>query len=77
MNQTHSSTTPLRHLFTDIKIDTKALTARIFMDRILSIDGLRAATLLTLDVNFEYGPRTEANPQGLYITGEKFISQGG
>jgi hypothetical protein len=62
---------------TDVKVDSKNLTARIFMDRILSIDGLRAATLLTLDVTFEYGPRTDANPQGIYITGEKFISQGG
>lgn len=54
-------------------VDDKALTARVSMDRILVINGLRTTSPLTLDVTFEYGPRTASNPEGIYVTGEKVI----
>lgn len=57
----------------DISVDAKALTARITMDRILAVEGLRAASSLILDITFEYGPRTVTNPEGIYITGEKVV----
>lgn len=40
-------------------------------DRITSIQGLKAAGGLSLELSFESGPRTEKNPWGVYITREK------
>lgn len=67
------------YLTSDVQVDLKALSARVPMDRIFTVDGLRATSPLTLDITFEYGPRTQSNPEGVYITGEKVISppQGG
>ena len=66
------------YLSSEILVDTKALTARASTDRILTIEGLRAASPFILDITFEYGSRTQENPEGIYITGEKVISsQGG
>ena len=62
-----------RVYFTDVSVDSKALTARISMDRILSIEGLRAVSSLVLDLSFEYGPRISTNPEGIYITSEKVV----
>lgn len=58
----------------EILVDPKALAARVPMDRIFSVNGIRATSPLTLDLTFEYGPRTEQNPEGIYITGEKAVS---
>jgi hypothetical protein len=57
----------------EIQVDPKTLTARVTMDRIFSVDGIRATSPLSLDVTFEYGPRTTQNPEGIYIIGEKVI----
>jgi hypothetical protein len=57
----------------DIQLDSKALTARVTLDRILRVDGLRAVTPLVLDLTLQSGPRTDTNPEGLYITGEKIV----
>lgn len=56
------------------QVDAKSMTARITMDRILLIDGLRATNPIVLEVTYESGPRTETNPEGIYITGEKLIA---
>ena len=56
-----------------IQVDAKALAARIVFDRILMVDGLNAITQITLDLKFEYGARTEANPEGVYISSEKLV----
>lgn len=40
-------------------------------DRITSIQGLKAAGDLKLELSFETGPRTENNPWGIYVTKEK------
>jgi hypothetical protein len=40
-------------------------------DRITSIQGLKAAGNLNLELSFESGPRTKENPWGVYITREK------
>lgn len=58
----------------EITIDAKAMTARVPLDRILVLEGLRASMPLTLDVSFESGPRTEKNPEGVYITSERVTS---
>jgi hypothetical protein len=57
----------------NITDDPQALTARVTLDRILQVDGLRVATPLVLDLTLQSGPRTNTNPEGLYITGEKIV----
>lgn len=55
----------------DIKIDLKNQTALITGDRVTSIQGLKAAGNLKLELTFESGPRTKENPWGLYISKER------
>ncbi len=40
-------------------------------DRVTSIQGLKAAGDLKLELSFDYGPRTAKNPWGIYITKER------
>lgn len=54
----------------DIEIDLKKGVAMIAGDRITSIQGLKAAGDLNLQLGFESGPRTERNPWGVYIQKE-------
>ena len=49
--------------------------AKIIGDRILIIDGLRAATQMEFDLVFDYGTRTTENPEGIYITSEDLIPE--
>jgi hypothetical protein len=56
-------------------IDTDKLTAKITLDRIFSIEGIKATSPLTLEISFEYGPRTSENPEGIYVIGEKLLSE--
>lgn len=55
----------------DIKVDFKNQTALITGDRVTSIQGLKAAGNLKLELTFESGPRTKENPWGLYISKER------
>jgi hypothetical protein len=55
----------------DIKIDFKNQTALVTGDRVTSIQGLKAAGNLKLELTFESGPRTKENPWGLYISKER------
>lgn len=61
------------YLSGEIQVDPKELTARVAMDRVFSIDGIRATSPLVLSIGFEYGPRTEQNPEGVYIVSEKVV----
>jgi hypothetical protein len=54
-----------------IEIDLKKQTALITGDRVTSIQGLKAAGNLKLELTFESGPRTQGNPWGLYISKER------
>lgn len=54
-----------------IKIDLNRKVASISGDRITSIQGLKAAGNLRLELSFDYGPRTLLNPWGIYITKER------
>lgn len=54
-----------------IEIDLKNQTALITGDRVTSIQGLKAAGNLKLELTFESGPRTSNNPWGLYISKER------
>lgn len=54
-----------------IEIDLKKQTALITGDRVTSIQGLKAAGNLKLELTFESGPRTQENPWGVYISKER------
>lgn len=59
----------------EIRVDLKKGIAIIEGDRITSIQGLKAAGDLRLELGFESGPRTEQNPWGVYISKEKEYQQ--
>lgn len=54
-----------------IEVDLKKSTALITGERVTSIQGLKAAGNLKLELTFESGPRTTNNPWGLYISKER------
>ncbi len=54
-----------------IQIDIEKGAALINGDRITVIQGMKAAGDLKLELSFESGPRTAANPWGIYISKEK------
>jgi hypothetical protein len=58
----------------NMNVDPKQLTAQVELDRILMVDGIRAITPLDISLSLESGPRTDSNPEGIYITGEKITN---
>jgi hypothetical protein len=52
-----------------VDLNTKKVT--ISAERILIVNGLRASQPMTFELGFEFGDRTESNPEGIYITSEK------
>ncbi len=54
-----------------IEIDLARKTAFITGDRVTTIQGLKAAGNLKLELSFESGPRTQENPWGIYISKER------
>lgn len=59
------------------KIDLKGKTAVIASERVLIINGIRASAAMTFELGFNFGERTTANPEGIYITSEKLLIQNG
>ena len=55
----------------DIKVNFAKQTALITGDRVTSIQGMKAAGSLKLELSFESGPRTIINPWGVYISKER------
>lgn len=54
-----------------VEVNLKQQTALITGDRVTSIQGLKAAGNLKLELTFEMGSRTEMNPWGIYISKER------
>lgn len=54
----------------EIEVDLKKGIAVISGDRITTIQGLKAAGDLKLELSFESGPRTPSNPWGVYVQKE-------
>ncbi len=52
------------------EIDLEHKTVRVSGDRITSIQNLKAAGELKLELAFDFGPRTKENPWGIFITKE-------
>ena len=59
----------------DLTIDLSTHKVRVFGDRITSIQGLKAAGDLTLELEYQGGDRTKENPWGIFITKEKEANQ--
>ena len=55
----------------NIEVNFAKSTAFITGDRVTSIQGLKAAGNLKLELTFESGSRTEGNPWGIYISKER------
>ena len=55
----------------ELQVDPKKQTVTVSGDRILIIDGLRATNPMNLELTYDFGPRTVANQEGVYITAEK------
>lgn len=55
----------------DVEVDLRKSIAIVIGDRITSVEGLKAAGDLKLELKIESGPRTERNPWGVYVSGEK------
>jgi hypothetical protein len=55
----------------EIEVDLKKSLAVISGDRITTIQGLKAAGDLKLELSFDSGPRTPSNPWGIYISKER------
>lgn len=55
----------------NIEVNLAKNTAFITGDRVTSIQGLKAAGNLKLELTFESGPRTESNPWGIFISKER------
>lgn len=54
----------------EIKVDKKKKVVLIAGDRITSIQGIKAAGDLHLELAFDFGPRTEINPWGIFVKKE-------
>lgn len=55
----------------EVVVDLKGQVARVRGDRVTTIQGLTAAGNFNLTLSFESGPRTKANPWGIYIARER------
>lgn len=55
----------------EVTIDLVKQSARVRGDRVTTIQGLTAAGPLVLTLQFESGPRTRANPWGIYVSKER------
>lgn len=55
----------------EMKVNLEDRTVRIEGDRVTSIQGMKAAGDLKLEISFEAGPRTKGNPWGFYVMKEK------
>jgi hypothetical protein len=61
-----------QRIFPDpVEVSLEKRLAVISGDRITSIQGIRAAGLLKLILEFDFGVRTDKNPWGIYITKER------
>lgn len=52
-------------------VDLKGKKATVHAERILIVNGIRAAQGLNLEIGFNRGERTTENPEGVYIVSEK------
>lgn len=56
-----------------ISVNSKDSKVEVVADRITEIQGLKAATLLRVNLHFQSGPRTNENPWGVYVIKEEEV----
>lgn len=61
----------------EFKLDSATRTVRIFGDRILIVEGLRAATPMNIEIQYAFQSRSEKNPEGVVIASERTDAQEG
>lgn len=54
-----------------ILVNLQSKIIQVKGERVTSIQGLKAAGNLKIELSFDYGPRTKENPWGIYIIKEK------
>lgn len=54
-----------------MSVNLEKRTVSVLGERVTSIQGIKAAGDLKLELTFESGPRTQENPWGIYISKEK------
>ncbi len=55
-------------------LDLDKKTMKITADRILNISGITTAKTLKFELKYDYGKRSINNPEGIYITHEKLLT---
>jgi hypothetical protein len=58
-----------------VSVDLESHKVRITGDRLTSVQGLKAAGDLTLELEYQGGDRSKENPWGIFITKEKEANQ--
>lgn len=58
---------------TSVAVDAKDDRIKISADRFTEIQGLKAATYLRVNLIYQTGPRTIANPWGIYVVKEEEV----
>lgn len=59
----------------EITVDVENRKATVKGERILMIDGLRAANSMTFELGIRLNTRNATNPEGVYITSENLITK--
>lgn len=62
------------YLSSKVKISLETKEALITGDRILIVEGLRATQPMSFKISYQFGERTTANPEGVYIRSESLVS---
>jgi hypothetical protein len=60
-----------RVYLTQVKVDPTTNRIQITADRFTEIQGLKAATILRMNLTYQNGPRTYENPWGVYVLKEE------
>ena len=58
-----------------MNIDLEKRRVVVEGERIIMVEGLRAANSVSIEIKFEFGKRTIKNPEGVFIVGENLVSK--
>lgn len=66
-----------RFYVAEFKLNSTTRTINIAGDRILLVEGLRAATPMNIEIQYEFQSRSEKNPEGVVVASERTDAQDG
>ena len=64
-----------RFFIVSMQIDLDKRRIQVEGERILLVEGLRAANSVSIEIKFDIGKRTVENPEGVVVVGENLISK--